>query len=140
MENYIENPSLDILAEVYNSINAMDFSWMPSLTRAQRLILRNTDTDGAGLFDQSWRECLDIPSSSPRSKHDVLEPGSHPIGDKLDLKPRANKDFRIYETHIEFMNIKVPVRIPMTFVSKSEEVADVRPSLLLLYTYFSNFF
>ncbi|KAI9136322.1 docking domain of Afi1 for Arf3 in vesicle trafficking-domain-containing protein [Paraphysoderma sedebokerense] len=45
LEKYFENPSVDVLASLYNAANSMDVSTMPRLSDAERILLRQSENN-----------------------------------------------------------------------------------------------
>ncbi|TKA55207.1 hypothetical protein B0A53_02177 [Rhodotorula sp. CCFEE 5036] len=74
LEDYFRNPSIVVLANLYDSLNAIDTTGLPSLTLAERQILRTTDRKD--LFEEKFP----IPSGSGT--------GPGPAGSRADS--RAN--------------------------------------------------
>ncbi|KAJ3356358.1 hypothetical protein GGF32_001517 [Allomyces javanicus] len=133
MEKYLDNPCAAVLAEVYDAINAMDLSTMPRLTRSMRLILRNTDATSPSLFEHLTPEYM--PSPALASAGD-LGNGESKRGSLMALgAAKNNKDSHHHETKIEYCCVKIPVRIPLTFVMTTEEVSDF--SIIKLFNTFS---
>ncbi|KNE73133.1 hypothetical protein AMAG_17281 [Allomyces macrogynus ATCC 38327] len=133
MEKYLDNPCAAVLAEVYNAINAMDLSTMPRLTRSMRLILRNTDATSPSLFEHLTPDYM--PSPALASAGD-LGTGESKRGSLMALGATKNKkDSHHHETKIEYCGVKIPVRIPLTFVMTTEEVSDF--SIIKLFNTFS---
>jgi hypothetical protein len=52
LEDYFNNPSLSVLSNLYDSLNSMDTSGLPILTRAERLVLRNSERKD--LFEEKF--------------------------------------------------------------------------------------
>ncbi|BGP24301.1 hypothetical protein JCM10295v2_003211 [Rhodotorula toruloides] len=52
LEDYFNNPSLSVLSHLYDSLNSMDTSGLPSLTRDERLVLRNSERKD--LFEEKF--------------------------------------------------------------------------------------
>ncbi|BGO91277.1 hypothetical protein NBRC10512_008231 [Rhodotorula toruloides] len=52
LEDYFNNPSLSVLSNLYDSLNSMDTSGLPSLTRDERLVLRSSERKD--LFEEKF--------------------------------------------------------------------------------------
>ncbi|ORZ35669.1 stabilization of polarity axis-domain-containing protein [Catenaria anguillulae PL171] len=143
--DFLENPNQTILANLFASINAMDLSAMPTLTRAERLILRNADNGSSSLLLE--RLAIHPPEQQHQQQH-------QPAGDirRISMAPalsttgapnplsstqsaKTNKDPNFHETSIKYGNTILSLRIPMTFISLTEEVTDF--SMIKLFTKFA---
>jgi hypothetical protein len=43
LEDYFQNPSVEVLARLFDAVNAMDLSSMPTLSRDEKLVLRGSE-------------------------------------------------------------------------------------------------
>ncbi|KAJ3410535.1 hypothetical protein HDV05_003665 [Chytridiales sp. JEL 0842] len=121
LERYFESENVDILAELYESINAMDLSSMPRLSMTERSILRSSDDKG--MFEEKFIEMED------RSFYHNGLASAGTINTST-----SNKDRHYYETKVEFARVRVPLRVPLAVFP--EEVGDF--SIIKLVTTFSN--
>lgn len=96
LDEFYASPSVDVLAGLYDAINAMDLSHMPMLSRAEKLILRSTDRKD--LFSERF-----VHSLPSRGAHDAEQNASVVRTDqdetitlqrsKFELVERANSPF-----------------------------------------------
>ena len=63
LEDYFNNPSIDVLASLHKSIKAMDLSAMPQLTYLERLVLRCSERKD--LFESRFPDLHSSTSSDP---------------------------------------------------------------------------
>lgn len=101
LDEFYASPSVDVLAGLYDAINAMDLSHMPVLTRGEKLILRSTErrdffsekfgaTSPRNTTDPDHTAVVGGPGISPES-HDNGGPIAHQP--KFDLVERATSPF-----------------------------------------------
>lgn len=120
MEHYFKNPNVDVLQKVYVAVNAMDTK-IPELTNVERRILRYAETRNIfrhKLFTESFDRINAEPKERTRRRTfiDILTK-------KKIREKRGNKDQKVHETFIQYEEVKIPIKIPLTM--NSEEVGDV---------------
>lgn len=132
MENYFENPSMEILESLYEAVNSMDLSRMPKFTWHERQILRASDNktmfeemfiDDGSTEQQQVEEDINIMEDTEFNK---LRRGTYidlASGNVREKIPALTKDRHFFETKIEYEGIKLPIKIPLTV--NNEEVGDV---------------
>ncbi|KAJ3034132.1 hypothetical protein HDV00_005417 [Rhizophlyctis rosea] len=118
LEKFFLAPTLEILASLYRSINAMDLTCMPQLSLVEKTILRSSDD--ASLF-------VDVVAEAERR-------GGGGGGDEGDGAKGSggrgkNKDGRYFETKVDYEGIKIPMRIPLAVFP--EEVGEFTVTKLL---------
>ncbi|KAJ1731202.1 hypothetical protein LPJ61_002650 [Coemansia biformis] len=157
LENYYRYPTVDTLAELYNSANEMDLSCMPQLSRHETTILRFSDDHN--MFEERFvqlerekrllgglaqdTERLEAPHDSALAELAVGGGGGDDAGaaarrgadaaGRVRASSARNKDRRFFETEIVYSTVKLPIRVPMTVYP--EEIGDF--SLIQLLTTFS---
>ena len=108
LHNYFENPSQQILEALYNSLNAMDLSLMPQLSRLERHVLQANDV--RDLFVEKFEimveqrledEAAGLISSPPASP----DRANH-------TKYAIPRDTHEFESRIVYNDIPIPVKIP----------------------------
>ena len=109
LEDYMKTPTPDTLELLYNSLNSMDASLIPRLSRAERHILQASDTKDMFVekFEQMVAQRLDdeaagrieIQPDSPTKAN-----GGHPYS--------VPRDTHEYESKIVYNGVPIPVKIP----------------------------
>lgn len=137
LDEYFRVPSLETLAEVFRSVNAMDLSGMPKLTQLERLILLQSDRDdlysdrfSPGQRERSVSTASQISVASDGVDNLLLEP----ITPLLNPPPLGIwRDTREYRTEITYNKTTLPIAVPLT--SLPEIVGDF--SIIQLINTFS---
>lgn len=146
LEEYFTSPSDDVLRRLFDTCNAIPTDGMPRLTRHEQILLRSSERKD--LLRERYEEELnrrreeegqdDTISMGRRARSESGSSVIHSVFDS-DRKQSEHRDQRTmpkdthwYETKVEFRNIKVPIRIPMT--TFDEDVGEVRhaPFLCLM--------
>jgi hypothetical protein len=109
LEKYFESEDLDIIAELYESINSMDIAAMPRLLMLERSILRTSEDNN--MFEEKFIEMEE------RAKY-------HGRQGYFMGTLSSNKDRHYYETRVDFDRVRVPIRVPLAVFP--EEIGDVR--------------
>ncbi|KAI8851201.1 docking domain of Afi1 for Arf3 in vesicle trafficking-domain-containing protein [Chytridium lagenaria] len=123
MEEYFASDGDEsIIANLYDSLNAMDISLMPRLTLAERNILRASED--RNMFDEKFLEMEE------RAYYRNIDDGGMRNSGSFTS---TNKDRHFYETKIEYQGIRMPLRIPLAVFP--EEIGDF--SVIQLVTTFS---
>lgn len=101
LDEFYASPSVDVLAGLYDAINAMDLSHMPMLTRGEKLILRSTERKD--FFSEKFgvtspRNTTDSDHAAfvggPGSSHEYHDNGGPTVHQsKFDLVERAASPF-----------------------------------------------
>ncbi|KAK9329147.1 docking domain of Afi1 for Arf3 in vesicle trafficking-domain-containing protein [Lipomyces starkeyi] len=124
MTEYFENLNIDVLKTLYQSLNAMDISSMPSFEPYEKQILSSNSM--RNLFVERFH-VQQLQPLIERTK------GVHPHNSILShdgVKASLNKyDTHFYESKIKFNNLDIPMRIPVD--SFPDCVGDPSPMLLL---------
>lgn len=107
LDDYFKSPSLDTLAELYDSVNNMDLSLMPRLSLLERHILQGSTAKDMFLekFEYMIRQQeLDDASSSPPVRSDGA----------VTSQPRYTfpRDTHEFESRVVYKGISVPVKVP----------------------------
>lgn len=151
LEEYFTNPSHEILARLYDAANQISTAGMPTLTREERILLRQSDRKDLfgsrfGLHDVGDESEAISSTMSSAHGHDTASKGrtasngssvrpsmirkgstsssSVVQGDSSLIHRRGvPRDTHFFETEAKFRKITVPIRIPMTVFE--EEVGDV---------------
>ncbi|KAF8531196.1 stabilization of polarity axis-domain-containing protein [Trichophaea hybrida] len=148
LEDYFKDPSIDVLAKLFTSVNSMDLSTMPRLSIFERQIL--AASDNKDMFSEKFEEmaATSLAAHHVRSQSSLAAPTGEPEGEKrittyIDLAPGRNKvmngkitisrDCHEFETKVVYNNIQVPIRVPVAILP--ETVGDF--SLIQLITTFS---
>lgn len=92
LDEFYASPSVDVLAGLYDAINAMDLSHMPMLSRAEKLILRSTERrdlfsekfapsplGGAHSDESAVGSAQDEANTQQRLKFDIVEREAPPL-------------------------------------------------------------
>ncbi|KAJ2393291.1 hypothetical protein H4S02_000302 [Coemansia sp. RSA 2611] len=155
LENYYRVPTVDTLAELYTSVNQMDLSCMPQLSRHETTILRFSDDQnmfeerftqlegGRRLADTLSRDTerlealhnpalAELAASASEESAMTSRRGTAPDSGRARGSTR-NKDRRFFDTEIVYSGVKLPIRVPMTVYP--EEISDF--SLIQLLTTFA---
>ncbi|CAG8460492.1 2611_t:CDS:10, partial [Funneliformis caledonium] len=150
LENYFQNPSVECLASLYESVNSMNVTNMPKFSTHEKAILRASENKD--MFEEKfdYENCkkqqdnentgkgLGIVNNAEGGEAGTDNATSDDANFKratyVDLIPNLNKnkDRHFYETKVEY-GIKLPIRVPLTV--NPEEVGDF--SLIKLITTFS---
>ncbi|KAJ1675641.1 hypothetical protein EV182_000875 [Spiromyces aspiralis] len=77
LENYYRSPTVDTLKQLYDSVNSMDLSGMPKLSRSERIILRFSD-------DQAMFEEKFVEHENERQNSEPLQPQKLPTVDNAN--------------------------------------------------------
>lgn len=111
IEEYFNSPTLDTLAMLYDSLNAMDLSLMPKLSLLERHILQASSAKD--LFVEKFERMIS------QQKEDDDDSG---VADRLasgentpqsaGFRQALPRDTHEYESRIKFNNHSVPVKIP----------------------------
>ncbi|KAE8212200.1 hypothetical protein CF327_g4122 [Tilletia walkeri] len=99
LDDYFADPGMDCLARLYEAINEMNLTPMPTFSRAEKMILRSSER--RDLFEERF-------AVAPRK--DDKEAVSGP------------KDTHFFDTTITFRQICIPIRLPLT--TFPEEVGE----------------
>jgi hypothetical protein len=133
LEEYFISPTESTLAHLYDSLNEMDLSQMPSLNYLERTIL--IASDNKDMFREKFLFQPDE-QASPQSTHSrELSQDSRrrtfinlTSGNRFQLPSQAGpKDCHFFETKIVYTGRKIPIQIPIT--GTPDIVGDVLPSL-----------
>ncbi|KAG0224302.1 hypothetical protein BGW42_005198 [Actinomortierella wolfii] len=152
LENYFNNPSVEVLKTLYEAVNSMELN-PPQLSHYERMILRYAD--GKDLFREKFLAAAAESSSAEDSLQSATLPSissakvdglgivvSQSAFNRKDsiatLAPGAvgtakNRDCQFYETKVIYNNIKLPIRVPLSI--NQEEVGEF--SLIKLIMTFS---
>ncbi|KAK4951198.1 hypothetical protein LTR10_010170 [Elasticomyces elasticus] len=121
LEKYFENPSMSVLEELYEAVNAMDLSLIPRLNTWERRVLQSSDAKD--LFLEKFEGLV-----AQRMAED---------GNELQQLQRPNyglpRDTHEATTHVSYSGTSIPMPIPTSPLP--ETVGDF--SLLKLLTTFS---
>ncbi|KAJ2767353.1 hypothetical protein IWQ57_003983, partial [Coemansia nantahalensis] len=146
LENYYRVSTVDTLAELFKSVNEMDLSCMPQLSRHETTILRFSDDHN--MFEERFARLEQEHAAGGDPDHDLMMSDlASTAGDDATVVVRRgtdaatrtrgpsarNKDRRFFETEIVYSGVKLPIRVPMTVYP--EEIGDF--SLIQLLTTFS---
>lgn len=118
LHNYFENPSQQILENLYNSLNAMDLSLMPRLSRLERQVLQANDVKELFLdkFETMIEQRLDDEAAGL-----MASPPASPDRPN-QIKYTTPRDTHEFESRIVYNDIPIPVKIPTA--PSSETVGD----------------
>ncbi|RPA86583.1 spindle pole body interacting protein [Ascobolus immersus RN42] len=144
LEEYFKSPTLETLAEVYESVNSMDLSAMPELSTFERHIL--SMSDNKEMFVEKFEEAIQRIQGSQAEEDRKSGPGVSSPDDTtsqsyIDLlqgrkKPlgrlQISRDTHEFETKVVYGKIPVPIKIPVAVMP--ETVGDF--SLIQLITTF----
>ncbi|KAK9493277.1 docking domain of Afi1 for Arf3 in vesicle trafficking-domain-containing protein [Lipomyces doorenjongii] len=124
MTEYFDNLNIDVLKNLYQSLNAMDISSMPSFERFEKQILSSNSL--RNLFVERFQvERLQPLIERTKAVHPQNSILSHD-----SAKASLNKyDTHFYESKVKFNNLDIPMRIPVD--SFPDYVGDPSPILLL---------
>ncbi|KAJ2820518.1 hypothetical protein IWW50_005024, partial [Coemansia erecta] len=144
LENYYRVPTVDTLAELYKSVNQMDLSCMPQLSRHETTILRFSDDQN--MFEERFvqleteRRLLDTLARDTERLDVLHDPSMSELAistsedsGRVRGSSARNKDRRYFDTEIVYSGVKLPIRVPMTVYP--EEISDF--SLIQLLTTFA---
>lgn len=128
LDDYFKTPTEGTLANLFESVNAMDLSSMPRLNQLERLILLQSDRDD--LFSERFPGPQRERSGTASSETSNLSVGFEnmllePLTPLLGGAPPSNvtlRDTHEYNTSITYNNTTIPIKVPMT--SLPEIVGD----------------
>lgn len=132
LEEYFISPTDSTLGHLFESLNEMDLSQMPSLNYLERTIL--IASDNKDMFREKFLPQGDE-SSSPLSNHsrDISQDSKKRTfinltsGNRFKLPSQLGpKDCHFFETKIIYTGRKIPIQIPIT--GTPDIVGDVLPS------------
>lgn len=136
LEEYFTSPSDDVLRRLFDTCNEIPMDGMPRLTRSETILLRSSERKDLLLEKYEQALASRAPDGRRRNEsndssiiHSVFDRdrklGPHRPGQQeADLRgPPLPKDTHWFDTRVEFRNIKVPIRIPMT--TFDEDVGEV---------------
>ncbi|CAO1621158.1 unnamed protein product [Sympodiomycopsis kandeliae] len=146
LDEYFSNPGPSSLARLYDSINAIDLSALPVLSRSEKLVLKASDRKDLFL-DKYSLPSADHPRPGSSASHTSSSrpSGSRPISpvatrrrpsehDHLSAAALPRRDTHFWETSIQYGKMDIPIKWPMdTF---QEEVGEY--SLSSLFSTFSS--
>jgi len=118
LHNYFENPSQDILENLYNSLNAMDLSLMPRLSRLERQLLQANDV--RDLFVDKFETMIDQRLEDEAAGRISTPPASPDRANQP--KYAIPRDTHEFESRIVYNDIPIPVKIPTA--PSAETVGD----------------
>ncbi|KNC97600.1 uncharacterized protein SPPG_07069 [Spizellomyces punctatus DAOM BR117] len=149
LDKYFTTPSIDVVTELYKSINAMDVSLMPRLSTLEKKILRASED--RSLFEEKFQDAVDGMPNSPgvdrlirsgsvdttasfasarQGRESAVPQDGQPVLVRAGTQTKpSNKDRHYFETKVAYGGIKVPIRIPLT--AYSEEIGDFSVSKFL---------
>jgi hypothetical protein len=136
LEEYFISPTEYTLAHLFESLNEMDLSQMPSLNYLERTIL--IASENKDMFREKYSSQGDeLAQPSPMSAHsrDLSEDSrrqtfiSLTSGNRFRYSPQIGpKDCHFFETKIIYTGKKIPIQIPITVTP--DIVGDVFSSIL----------
>jgi hypothetical protein len=148
LEEYFKAPTLETLAMLYDSVNAMDLSLMPKLSLLERHLLQASDNKD--LFVEKFEQMVQMriaednaegisavtidPSRSPSRPTGISRTGTRAHvegGQSIYTVPRDTHEF---ETKVIYKGIPVPIKVPTSVMP--ETVGDF--SLIKLIQNFSD--
>lgn len=147
LDKFFIDPSIDILKNLYASINAIDISPLPLLSTKEKKILRSSEDDSllkqhpvgasqwssatgdagrstSGISSWSSLTTVEDKGSIPRSESTNSAPAIAQVANLMTSR-KTNKDRLFFETKVPYDEIQVPIRIPLALFP--EEVGDVSP-------------
>lgn len=139
LDAYFRIPTMDTLAALYNAVNSMDLSLMPSLNVLERIILQASNAKD--LFIEKFQRMVDqqktdglglglIASTGPSSDAPMLRSDSSQGAGPRGLLPRDTHEF---ESRVYYNGITVPIKVPTA--RSAETVGDF--SIIKLISTFS---
>lgn len=144
LEEYFRSPTIETLAEVYESVNSMDLSAMPELSYYERQVLSMSDNKEMFLekFDEAFERSQEksqemSPSEDRKSGPSISSPDEKTPQNYIDLtagvtagrkktingRPGISRDSHEFETKVFYGKIPVPIKIPVAVMP--ETVGDV---------------
>jgi len=135
LEDYFKDPSIDVLAKLFTSVNSMDLSTMPRLSIFERQILAASDNKDmfSEKFEMAATSVQHVRSQSSLAALVGMPEGEKRITTYIDLAPGRNKlmngkitisrDSHEFETKVVYNGIQVPIRVPVAILP--ETVGDV---------------
>ncbi|KAL1918084.1 uncharacterized protein VTP21DRAFT_3350 [Calcarisporiella thermophila] len=155
IEKSFKDASVKVLSDLYEAVNSMDLSQVPSFTWYEKQILRHAENND--LFEEKFNEEPSISNDSRpgigttqaglgiQTSNDITT-GAGDEGDDLGRRRpymsliadrrnsiSRNKDRHFFETKGVYDGIRLPIRVPLTL--NPEEVGDF--SLIKLISTFS---
>ncbi|KAK5713277.1 hypothetical protein LTR17_017692 [Elasticomyces elasticus] len=125
LEKYFEAPSMTILSELYEAVNAMDLSLIPRLNTWERRVLQSSDAKDLFLEKFEGLVAQRMASDTNTNKSPLLEHHRPNYG--------LPRDTHEATTHVSYSGTSIPMPIPTSPLP--ETVGDF--SLLKLLTTFS---
>jgi hypothetical protein len=129
LEDYFRSPTIETLASLYESVNAMDLSLLPRLSFQERYILQASDVKD--LFIEKFEAMVHkrVKEDKAKDSSDDKQLQQQPPRQRFGL-PR---DTHEYDTVVHYNKIPVPIKIPTAL--SLETVGDF--SLIKLIQTFS---
>ena len=142
LEEYFTSPTDDVLRRLFDTCNEIPTDGMPRFSKYEKILLRSSERKD--LFREKYarliRDGADDTLTGPSRKESFgseAEPAIiQSVFDRDRDREKRNpsekelrtipKDTHWFETRVEFRNIKVPIRIPMT--TFDEDVGEVHGS------------
>jgi hypothetical protein len=141
LEDYFKDPSIDVLAKLFQSVNSMDLSTMPRLSIFERMIL--AASDNKEMFQEKFEEMAMASMQQPqhtRTPSGLASPGlltdekrattyinlnsvAGGANKVMNGKISMTRDSHEFETKVVYNGISVPIRVPVAILP--ETVGDV---------------
>ena len=118
LESYFNNSSQQVLETLYNSLNAMDLSLMPRLSRLERQVLQANDV--RDLFVEKFETMIEQRLDDEAAGLIASPPASPDRANQNKYAPP--RDTHEYESRIVYNDIPIPVKIPTA--PSTETVGD----------------
>ena len=111
IEQYYKSPTLETLASLYESLNAMDLSLMPRLSLLERMILQASTAKD--MFVEKFEQMIEQQKEDEiRSRHGVGSISGDTLSQGLVARSMLPKDTHEFESRIQFNSHSIPVKIP----------------------------
>lgn len=137
LEEYFRSPTIETLADIYNSVNNMDLSAMPELSYFERQVLSMSDNKDMFIekFDEALERVQQDTPADPVQKMNFIPAGEGATAPTtyIDLakgpkkvvngKLTISRDSHEFETKVFYGKTGVPIRVPVAVMP--ETVGDV---------------
>ncbi|KAK9475608.1 stabilization of polarity axis-domain-containing protein [Lipomyces japonicus] len=116
LQKYVENSTIDVLKQLYDSLQAIDLSDMPRFTLyEQRLLSINSSKV---LFSEKFYKSRPRTSLLRRASS-IQHAGSFSSTDSLASTVMSNHDTHLYECKLSFNGLDIPMRVPVDSFSQA---------------------
>jgi hypothetical protein len=115
LDQFFQNPTIEVLESIYLSIHSLDLRHIPMLTFSEKKTIRSFVRNKVGHFDGSFSQLL------PKLKYYCAD------DQKLEIMDQPLE----YEVRVRFDGVNLPIKIPA--VTYDSEIGDCSISALITF-------